>query len=228
MGSGFPAVLSQCHHERSFLIDQRLFPCVHSKQIGIRGDAFHQIPIRTTDGGKFIQQSRINRFIVCILDGGRRTAGNIFDPVEKFLFRFQRQRFQFRKGDVRIFRLGGASQTQRNFRCTGSGMFQQTFINVPDLFHVQCPIREQDRAAGLFQHLQRVQQQENRPVVNGQRGWIALLPAGSLGSSFKERILIRIKDGAAQSRQAHLGMLQATINGPKDRQQTRPGIVPPF
>ena len=107
-------------------------------------------------------------------------------------------------------------------------MFQQTFINVPDLFHVQCPIREQDRAAGLFQHLQRVQQQENRPVVNGQRGWIALLPAGSLGSSFKERILIRIKDGAAQSRQAHLGMLQATINGPKDRQQTRPGIVPPF
>ena len=99
---------------------------------------------------------------------------------------------------------------------------------MPDLFHIQRPVRKQNRSAGLFQHLQRIQQQKHCPVVNGKRSRITGSPRAVFIPPFKERVFIRIKNRTTQSRQTQFFVFNTGINCPEYRKQSRPRIVAAF
>ena len=210
------------------MIYERLFPRIHTKPVGIRGNSFRQFRFPAADRGNFRQQRRIRHPLIRILDRRRTAPGNFFHAVKQFFLGFQRQRFQFRKTDIRILRFGGAGQAQCNIRRANGGMFQQTFIDMSDLFHIQRPVREQDRSAGLFQHLQGGQKQQYGTVVNGKRRRVALFPACSLGAAFQKRIFVRVEERTAQSGKPHLRMFNSAIDRPEYREQSRPRIVTTF
>ncbi len=95
---------------------------------------------------------------------------------------------------------------------------------MPDLLHVQRPVRER----APLEDLNGVEEQEHRPIVDRERLRRRRAPTRPSGSPFEERVAVGIEQRTAERGHRHRRVVYSTVDGTEERQQPRPRRATPF
>ena len=111
-------------------------------------------------------------------------------------------------------------------------MVEQALVDVADLLDVEGAVAETtrlgDAAVAEAEDLERVEDREDRSVVDRQ--WVRLVrpPRLAVASPLEERIPIRIEQAAAVGRQPERLVLDAAVDRPEGCEQPMPAGGPPL
>ena len=116
-------------------------------------------------------------------------------------------------------------QAEGDFGEAGDGVFEESFVDVADLFDIEGTVGEEQGAAGLFEELQGVEEQEDGAVVDGQGCGRGVVPRGVCRTPFKEGEAVGIEERAAQCRHTQGFVGDTAIEGAEESEQACPGVV---
>ncbi len=102
-----------------------------------RFQAIGQFHIATTDRDDLAESYIVQLLDQRIGNGAPTSMRPVFDDGYQVFLTFQSSRFELGECDVRILGFLGTNQPECVFFQPANGMFQQTFVDMPDLFDIQ-------------------------------------------------------------------------------------------
>src|SRR3990172_9437558 len=232
MRPGLSAFGASRHHERIGLIDLGVSPNVFPYQCMERKDPLQKSVIVSASYQKMFSGRFVGFFCKGTFQSACRSTSPFFQDLDQPILSLCSLFLEIIQEDSGFLPLrpdeseGGAGHADRN-------VVEKAFVDISDLFHVECPERQTSGFLAPFpplhlEELERFEKMKDRPVVDRKRVGRGILPRASLKPSFEEWKTVGIEEASTQCGKTEHVMIEPCVYSPERGEKSGPSVLPTF